>query len=98
MKSMYVYLPCYNEALNIGDLIIEWEKQRKNIFEKGYELFVLAIDDCSSDNTGEVVKDFADKNPKVTLISHTVNKGLVGGLNTAITHFNTHGKENDLMT
>ena len=97
MKKLCVYLPCYNEALNIGDLIIEWEQQRKKILDRGYKLFIVVIDDCSSDGTGTVVKKFLSDNEDVILITHQENKGLVGGLNTALSHFNEKGKTDDLM-
>lgn len=56
MKTLYVLLPCYNEAENIGDLIEEWEKQTTKLSEKNLKLEIRVINDASKDNTVEVVK------------------------------------------
>ena len=55
MKKIYAILPCYNEEENIGKLIEEWNKQLKLLKEKEYELSIIAIDDCSIDNTKNII-------------------------------------------
>ena len=98
MNKIYVLIPCYNEAENIGDLIEGWIGQRSELEKRGYELKVHAIDDCSKDNTKEIISSKAEKYPEsVALIAHEVNKNLCGGLNTAISFFNANGTSGDLM-
>lgn len=98
MHSLFVLIPCYNEAENIGDLIENWILQREEVLKNGYELKIYAIDDCSTDNTKDVIISKTDKYPEcVALIKHDVNKNLCGGLNTSISFFTTHGSNGDLM-
>ena len=80
MNKLYVFLPCYNEELNIGILIDEWMEQYDKLLGNGYELTVCPIDDCSKDNTRGVMNDSAAKygTGKVSVIVHEVNKNLRG--------------------
>lgn len=96
MNKIFAILPCYNEELNIGDLIDKWCAQRDKLSEKGYELIVVGIDDCSKDNTKQIILE-KSKQKNIILLSHTTNKGLCGGLNTAISYFLKNGKPEDLM-
>lgn len=97
MKNVKVFLPCYNEGENIFALIVAWMKEKKQLRNSGYKLHIFAIDDCSVDGTQtEIIKstkEYAD----VFLIAHETNKGLNGGLNTAISHFFATGSQDDIM-
>lgn len=97
MKKIFAVLPCYNEEQNIGALIEEWLKQSEELSQAGYELKVIGIDDCSTDNTKSVISTMADIYENVILEPHEVNKGLCGGLNTAISYFLKNGQADDLM-
>lgn len=98
MKKLFAFLPCYNEGLNIGRLIDEWLEQAEKLRQGGIELAVRAIDDCSTDNTKEVIQQKAREYPaNVELIAHEVNKNLCGGLNTSIEYFLKNGKGGDIM-
>lgn len=97
MKTVFAILPCYNEAMNIGPLIDEWNQQRDRLSDAGYSLQIVAIDDCSTDHTKQVILEKAACCDNVVLEPHEVNKGLCGGLNTAISYFLSHGKPDDLM-
>lgn len=48
------------------------------------EMEIICVDDCSPDNTVEVISAIADKHPSVQLLRHEVNKRQGGGSNTAI--------------
>ncbi len=99
MKNLYSFLPCYNEELNIGDLINEWISHKDELLDLGYNLVVYAIDDCSKDSTKEVIKSKVSEYPEnVVLIEHVQNKGLCGGLNTSISHFIENAQDGDLMS
>lgn len=99
MKKLYSFLPCYNEGLNIGALIDEWMEQKDALAEMGYDLQVRAIDDCSKDNTKDVILEKASQYPEnVQLIAHEINKNLRGGLNTSISYFIEFGNDDDLMS
>lgn len=98
MKKLYAILPCYNEEENIGKLIEEWEKQKEKLGKTGYELKIIAINDASTDKTKEEILKQKQKNDNVELVEHEQNKGLCGGLNTAIHYFLKNGTKDDLLT
>ena len=95
--KIIAYLPCYNEELNIKELIEEWHKHTEPLKTKGYELLIVGIDDCSTDTTKEQISKMVTKYENVFLVEHKTNKGLCGGLNTAIAHFIEHGQQTDYM-
>lgn len=99
MSKLFVFLPCYNEELNIGELIDCWMEQSSKLFDDyDLDLRVFAIDDCSKDNTKGVILEKEKQYPsRVKLISHEVNKNLCGGLNTSISYFLKNGNNSDLM-
>jgi len=54
-----VILPARNEANFI-------EKCLNSLVEQDYENYeIISVDDCSEDNTGQIIKKIAEKNPKV---------------------------------
>ena len=97
MKKIFAILPCYNEELNIGVLIDEWNQQKDLLAEKGYELKVVGIDDCSRDRTKTVISEKSRQYENVSLLAHETNKGLCGGLNSAVSYFLENGGMGDLM-
>jgi glycosyltransferase involved in cell wall biosynthesis len=64
-----VVIPTYNRAALIGETI-------SSVLEQTYENFeLLVLDDCSSDNTAEVVRSFKDG--RIKYFRHICNIGLV---------------------
>ena len=51
----------------------------------------------STDNTKKVIEDKSKQYDNVFLLPHEVNKGLCGGLNSAIGYFLKNGGKDDLM-
>ena len=67
-QSTYVILPAYNEATRIQPVVEE-------IAEKGYNLII--VNDGSSDNTLEVVKESKKKYPdSIHIFSLMINRGV----------------------
>lgn len=97
MKKIFVFLPCYNEELNIVDLIEAWNEQKEKLEKRKYKLEVYGINDCSKDKTKEKINSMVKKYDNVHLIDHETNKGLVGGLNTAIMNFLKLSNKGDFM-
>lgn len=97
MKNIYAILPCYNEEDNIQKLIKEWEKQVEDLKNKGYNLKIIGIDDCSKDKTKSKIIECTKKFDNVNLIAHSENRGLRGGINTAIHYFNKNASKEDLL-
>ncbi len=68
IHSTYVILPAYNEATRIQPVIEE-------IAEKGYKMVI--VNDGSSDNTLDVIKESQKKYPKnIFIYSHIINRGV----------------------
>ena len=97
MENLYVLLPCYNEEENIGNLLEEWENQESKLKQKNFNLQIRVINDCSKDNTSNVLKEKQKKYKNIEIIEHETNKGLCGGINTALNYFNKNASENDLL-
>ncbi|MEA5015826.1 MAG: glycosyltransferase [Candidatus Limiplasma sp.] len=97
MKTIFAIMPCYNEQENIGALIDAWLSQQEALLKRGCLLQIIAIDDSSTDRTGAIVREKAREFTNVSLVSHGENRGLCGGVNTAIRYFLTNGKPGDLM-
>jgi len=72
-KSVCVVVPAYNEATQIGKVI---ETMPDYIDQ------IVVVDDCSKDETVEVVKQYKEENVKTRLIEHEVNQGVGGAIAT----------------
>ena len=67
-ENTYVILPAYNEATRIQPVIEE-------IAEKGYKMVI--VNDGSSDNTLDVIRESQKKYPKnIFIYSHIINRGV----------------------
>ena len=80
MVKLSFILPCYNVAPYVGRCIESIEHQ--DIPQTEYE--VICVDDCSKDNTVEVICEYQKQYPNIRLICHEVNKTAGGARNTAI--------------
>lgn len=98
MQKAIVVLPCYNEEKDIASLVEKWMNIYVDFQNKGYELAVYCINDCSKDNTKAVIEGLCEKYPnKLFLINHEVNKGLGGVLDTGFNMFNKMGAKGDVF-
>ena len=70
--SISVFFPCYNDANTIGDLVIEAERQLRQLTDD-YEIIV--VNDGSSDNSAEVLRQLAATTPRLTVVTHERNRG-----------------------
>lgn len=80
MLKLSFILPCYNVAPYVGRCIESIEHQ--DIPQTEYE--VICVDDCSKDNTAEVIKEHQKQYPNIRLICHEVNKTAGGARNTGM--------------
>ncbi len=80
-----VFFPCYNEELNIDDLVSETISLLNDLVID-YE--ILIINDGSSDNTGLLADSLSKKYDKVRVIHHEINQGygaaLISGFSNAV--------------
>lgn len=70
MKKISIVTSCYNEQENIKELYLKLKEQLEKYKDK-YDYEIIAIDNKSTDNTFEILKEIAalDKNFKVILNS-----------------------------
>ena len=73
-----VITPAYNAAARIGDSIRSVQAQSLEDWE------MLIADDCSQDETAELVEDEARTDPRITLIRCAVNGGSGAARNAAL--------------
>lgn len=73
-KRISVILPCYNESENIKEL---YERLTTALEKVDYPYELIFIDNCSTDNTVETIKTYADIDKKVKIIANARNFGSV---------------------
>lgn len=71
-----VLMPAYKQAEFVADALRSLQSQTYSNWE------VAVVDDGSPDNVAEIVKEFADKDPRIKFY-HTENHGLSGARNNA---------------
>jgi len=73
-----VLLPVYNGGATLSQAIASILSQDMSEFE------LIIIDDCSTDNSTSVIRQYADKDSRIILIFHEVNIGLAKTLNEGL--------------
>lgn len=77
-KKVSIIIPCYNQAEYVKEAI-------ESALNQTYEnIEIVVINDASTDNSAEVIKEFANKNLKIIFLDEKVNKGVVKSRNLAI--------------
>ena len=73
-KKIGVVIPCYNEERQVVDKVLK--------IMPGFVDKMIVVDDKSTDNTVDVVKEFMrkDKKKRVELICHEKNQGVGGAI------------------
>lgn len=81
-SAISVVVPVYNEMNCIGPLVEEIDAA-----SRGFPLEeIVIVDDCSDDNTPEVLQFLKAKYPKIRILRHSQRSGQSTGLRTGITH------------
>ncbi len=73
-----IIVPAYNAARFIGETIKSVQSQTYKAWE------MIIVDDCSSDNTCDIVEAIGESDERVTLIRHTRNGGPSAARNSAL--------------
>ncbi len=80
MKKVSIVLPVYNGADRVGDAI-------ESILKQTYENWeLIVVNDCSTDNSREIIEYYAEKDKRVFLINNKNNLKLPGSLNVGFSH------------
>lgn len=77
LTSLSVFFPAYNEQDNIARSVNDALRILPEFAEK-FEIIV--VNDGSKDNTAEILRDLAVKNPLVKVVTHEKNRGYGGAL------------------
>ncbi|MCL2147358.1 MAG: glycosyltransferase family 2 protein [Synergistaceae bacterium] len=78
MKSVDLVVPCYNEGLMIDIFYKETQTTVRSI--RGYSFRYIFVDDGSTDNTFDLIKELAKNNKDVKYISFSRNFGKEAGI------------------
>jgi glycosyltransferase involved in cell wall biosynthesis len=81
MSVLSIIIPAYNEARTIH-LILEKIEAVQLISDIKKEIII--VNDCSSDNTADVIRSLMQKYPEIRFIEHEVNKGKGAAIHTGI--------------
>lgn len=75
-----VIMPAYNAAATIRTSI------RSLLNQTWKNVEILVIDDCSTDNTFEIISEMSQLDPRIVPIQHDHNQGAYGARNTGLRH------------
>lgn len=82
-KTLSIIIPAYNEAPTIHRIL---DKVRDVVLLHGLHKEVLVVNDCSTDQTAEVVRAYQQEHPafNLQLFEHHANQGKGAALHTGI--------------
>lgn len=78
MPKVSIVMPVYNGELYIKETLDSLLNQTFKDFE------LLIVNDASTDSTLEILNDYVLKDSRIKILDNEFQKGIVGGLNTAI--------------
>lgn len=81
-----IVIPAYNESARIGRALAS---VTECIRQRGWNAELIAVNDGSRDNTAEIIRTFAEKDPLVRLIENPGNRGKGYSVKNGI--LNAHG-------
>lgn len=83
MNTLSIIIPVYNEQTTIYEVI---EKVNAVELPNDIRKDIIVVDDLSTDNSLQRVKDYDNDNPGIiTIVEHKVNKGKGAGIKSALT-------------
>lgn len=75
--NISAFFPCYNDAGTIASMV---ELATLTLKKVARNFEVIVIDDGSQDQSHEILKELAKKNPYLVLVFHKINRGYGGAL------------------
>ena len=80
MSEISIVLPTYNGEQYISQSIDSILKQTFPDWE------LIIVNDCSTDHTLEIVKQYAEKDHRIKIVNNSINKKLPSSLNIGFQH------------
>jgi glycosyltransferase involved in cell wall biosynthesis len=77
LKCLSVVMPALNEGSTIADVV-------SKVLIVPYLLELVIVDDCSTDNTPEIVREMASREPRIVLLRHNKTLGKTQALKTGL--------------
>ena len=78
MKKVSFVIPCYRSALTIGNVVKEIQDTMKTLEAYSYE--IILVNDCSPDDTFDVITEICSKNRNICGVNLAKNFGQHGAL------------------
>src|SRR6266481_5205691 len=75
--NVSVVVPVYNEESTLETIISRVRADVPNLFE------IILVDDCSHDNTPQVIQRISASEPLIRTVRHETNQGKTAALKTA---------------
>jgi phenylacetate-CoA ligase len=79
--DLSVVVPCFNEELNIPELV---QRVLRMFDGSGLRGELLLVDDGSADGTARVIRAHSEKDARVVGVFHRVNRGMAGAWRTGV--------------
>ena len=73
MQMISYVIPCYRSAKTIGGVVAEIREKMQSLTKYTYE--IILVNDCSPDDTFDVIRKLALEDPKITAIDFVRNFG-----------------------
>src|SRR5882672_878825 len=67
-----IVIPAYNEGARVG---VTLEKVLAYVARRGWDAEVIVVNDGSRDNTAEIIREYAEKYPRLRLLENPGNRG-----------------------
>src|SRR5438132_1116140 len=83
LPQLAVVVPCYNEADSIAKLAAALARLDEALADQ-YETEFVLVDDGSSDNTWQLLRETFAGNANVRLVRHAKNQGIAAAVGTGI--------------
>ena len=81
MKKLSVLMPVYNESRTLRTIV-----ERVLASPVDLEIELVCVDDCSKDDSLEILRELASSDPRIRVIAQPVNMGKGKAIRTAIEH------------
>lgn len=83
MKKLSILIPAYNEAITIHLIL---DKVKDVVLINNIEKEIIIVNDCSTDNTESIIKNYIANNPQtnITLFNQDKNQGKGAAIHKAI--------------
>jgi glycosyltransferase involved in cell wall biosynthesis len=80
LEILSIIIPCYNEESRIGPVL----DKVLNTAVTGIEKDIIVVDDASSDNSMNIVREYSQKHPSIRLYVHPKNQGKGASIHTGL--------------